>query len=239
MNGSTAQAVALTAELLEAGTDLLAVDVAICPPNPYLVLVAQAIADTSLTLGAQNLHVKESGAYTGEVSGSMLADVGCSYVIVGHSERRSMCSESDALVAEKALAAQRNGLVPIVCVGESEGERVSGRWRDVIARQLSAVVVSGAIQSDALVIAYEPVWAIGTGKTATPEQAQEVHSFLRDKLREAGVVSSDAVRLLYGGSVNAGNASALFAMPDIDGALVGGASLVAAEFVRICRAAVQ
>jgi len=239
MNGSTAQANALTAQLLNAGISSLAVDIAICPPSPYLALVAQALAQSPLALGAQNLHVEDCGAYTGEVSGAMLADIGCRYVIVGHSERRSLNGETDALVADKTLAAQRNGLLPIVCVGESEEERAALRWREVIERQLASVVACGAVASDKLVIAYEPVWAIGTGNTASPEQAQEVHAAIREFLKQSGVADFAAVRLLYGGSVNAGNASSLFAMPDIDGALVGGASLKAAEFVSICRAAEQ
>lgn len=237
MNGSKAQAVALTTELLQAGIDSLAIDIAICPPSPYLIVVAQQLASRSVSLGAQNLHAEDSGAYTGEVSGAMLSDLGCRYVIVGHSERRGMCGETDAMVADKVLAAQRNGLIPIVCVGESAEERASARWREVIERQLASIVACGAFGRGELVIAYEPIWAIGTGNTASPEQAQEVHAAIREYLAQAGVENSGAVRLLYGGSVNAGNAQALFAMQDIDGALVGGASLKAVEFANICRAA--
>jgi triosephosphate isomerase len=237
MNGSTVQAVALTTELLQAGIGSLGTDIAICPPNPYLALVAQAMAQVPVVLGAQNLHVEDSGAYTGEVSGAMLWDVGCRYVIVGHSERRRLCCETDSIVADKVLAAQRNGLVPIVCVGESLEERQNECWREVIMRQLDNVLGRGIGVFDQMVVAYEPIWAIGTGKTASPEQAQEVHALIRMHLEQAGVENGAALRILYGGSVNAGNAQALFAMPDIDGALVGGASLNAAEFVNICRAA--
>jgi triosephosphate isomerase len=237
MNGSTVQAVALTSELLQLGIGSLGADIAICPPHPYLALVAEKLRSVPVALGAQNLHVEDSGAYTGEVSGAMLWDLGCRYVIVGHSERRRLCAETDAIVADKVLAAQRNGLIPIVCVGESLEERQGERWREVIAQQLDKVLGRGIGVFDQMVIAYEPVWAIGTGKTASPEQAQDVHELIRRHLEQAGVESGAALRILYGGSVNASNAQALFAMPDIDGALVGGAALNAAEFVNICRAA--
>jgi triosephosphate isomerase len=238
MHGSTAQAVALTQRLLREGGGDLAVDIAICPPNPYLALVAQSFTNTQVAVGAQNLHEEDSGAYTGEVSGAMLRDLGCRYVIVGHSERRAYCGESDAGVARKVLSAQRNALVPILCVGESEEERKSERWREVIARQLDAVLAYGAEVCKELVIAYEPIWAIGTGNTASPEQAQDVHALIRAYLEREGV-NTKLLRILYGGSVNGANARNLFAMPDIDGALVGGASLRMAEFMDICRAAAE
>ncbi|SHF10447.1 triosephosphate isomerase [Microbulbifer donghaiensis] len=207
--------------------------VVVCPPFPYLPLVADKVG-SGVSVGAQNLSQEASGAYTGEVSAAMLLDWGVDYAIVGHSERRSLYGESSELVAQKFVAAQSAGLIPILCVGETLAERESGRTLEVIAAQLQAVtdVAEGDIWAHA-VIAYEPVWAIGTGKTATPEQAQEVHRFIRERLGEAGA----PVRILYGGSVKAGNAEALFAQADIDGALVGGASLDAEEFARICRAA--
>ena len=206
--------------------------VVICPPFPYLSLVGGKVK--TVALGAQNLSQEAFGAFTGEVSAAMLGDCGVRYVIVGHSERRALYGESNELVARKFIAAQEAGLVPILCVGESLQERESGHTLDVIAGQLQAVreAASGAVWSKA-VIAYEPVWAIGTGKTATPEQAQQVHEFIRAQLGDAGA----EVQILYGGSVKGSNAESLFAQPDIDGALVGGASLDAEDFARICRAA--
>ncbi|SDZ98779.1 triose-phosphate isomerase [Microbulbifer marinus] len=207
--------------------------VVICPPYPYLPLVAEKAGD-DIAVGAQNLSQEASGAFTGEVSAAMLLDWKVDYAIVGHSERRSLYGEGSELVARKFVAAQAAGLIPILCVGETLQEREDGRALDVIAAQLQAVkdAAEGDIW-DRAVIAYEPVWAIGTGKTATPEQAQEVHRFIRENLGESGA----AVQILYGGSVKAANAEALFAQADIDGALVGGASLDAEEFARICRAA--
>ncbi|WP_346837331.1 triose-phosphate isomerase [Microbulbifer sp. SAOS-129_SWC] len=211
-------------------------EVVICPPFPYLSLVADRVANRAIALGAQNLSHEAAGAYTGEVSAAMLRDVETRYVIVGHSERRSLYGESSELVASKFVAAQESGLVPILCVGETLQEREEGWALDAIAAQLQAVL--DRVVADDLkraVVAYEPVWAIGTGRTATPEQAQEVHGFIRERLGSAG----DAVRILYGGSVKSGNATALFSQADIDGALVGGASLDAEEFGKICRAAAQ
>ncbi|WP_323845307.1 triose-phosphate isomerase [Microbulbifer magnicolonia] len=227
------------AEQFFAALDLegLSCAVVICPPYPYLPLVAEK-AGEGFSIGAQNLSDETSGAFTGEVSAAMLLDWGVRYAIVGHSERRSLYGESSELVARKFHAAQAAGLVPILCVGESLQEREEERTLEVIASQLQAVTeaagesAGGDVWSRA-VIAYEPVWAIGTGKTATPEQAQEVHRFIRERLGNAGA----AVQILYGGSVKAGNAEALFAQADIDGALVGGASLDAEEFSKICRAA--
>jgi len=209
-------------------------EVVVCPPFPYLSLVAGRVVDSPVALGAQNLSHEASGAFTGEVSATMLRDLDAGYVIVGHSERRSLFGESSELVASKFIAAQSAGLVPILCVGETLQEREQGCALDTIAAQLQAVL--DRVSTDELkraVVAYEPVWAIGTGKTATPEQAQEVHGFIRERLGSAGA----AVRILYGGSVKSGNATALFSQADIDGALVGGASLDAEEFGKICRAA--
>ncbi|MBB3059636.1 triose-phosphate isomerase [Microbulbifer rhizosphaerae] len=223
------------AEQFFKGLDLEGVgaQVAICPPFPYLSLLAEKAGERVAT-GAQNLSEQPSGAFTGEVSASMLEDWGVRYVIVGHSERRSLYGESSELVARKFSAARSAGLIPILCVGESQEEREQERTLDVIDAQLQAVVsINGGDCWENAVVAYEPVWAIGTGMTATPEQAQEVHRFIRNRLGEAGA----KVQILYGGSVKSGNAAALFAQADIDGALVGGASLDAEEFSKICRAA--
>jgi triosephosphate isomerase (TIM) len=206
----------------------------VCPPFPYLAQAAERLAGSRVRWGAQNLSEHGSGAYTGEVSAAMLAEFGCRYAIVGHSERRALYGETDAQVAEKFAAARSAGLVPILCVGESLPEREAGRTEEVVARQLDAVLdASGAAQFAQAVLAYEPVWAIGTGRTATPEQAQQVHAVLRERLRRAGAAE---VPVLYGGSVKAANAGALFAMPDVDGGLVGGASLDAKEFLAIAAA---
>ena len=212
----------------------VAAQVVICPPFPYLPLVADEVSgEERLEAGAQNLCEQKQGAFTGEVSAAMLRDCGARYVIIGHSERRSLYAEDSALVASKFVVARAAGLIPILCVGESLEEREGGRTLDVIAEQLEAVASRVAGDWEGAVVAYEPVWAIGTGKTASPEQAQEVHRFIRERLGESGA----GVQLLYGGSVKSGNAAALFAQPDIDGALVGGASLDAEEFAKICRAA--
>ena len=212
----------------------VAAQVVICPPFPYLPLVADEVAGVEgLEAGAQNLCEQEQGAFTGEVSAAMLRDCGARYVIIGHSERRNLYGEGSALVASKFVAARAAGLIPILCVGESLEERESERTLEVIGAQLDAVAQQlNGIWTDA-VVAYEPVWAIGTGKTASPEQAQEVHHFIRERLGDSG----GGVQILYGGSVKSGNAAELFAQPDIDGALVGGASLDAEEFAKICRAA--
>jgi triosephosphate isomerase len=201
---------------------------AVCPPFPYLGEVAERLRGTPVAWGAQNVSEHAQGAYTGEVSAAMLAEFGCRYVIVGHSERRQLYGETDAQVAAKFAAAQAAGLTPILCVGETLAEREAGRTEQVVARQLDAVLSKSKF--GAAVLAYEPVWAIGTGRNATPEQAQAVHAFLRGKL------NPDA-SILYGGSVKAQNAAAIFAMPDVDGGLIGGASLVAEDFLAILRAA--
>lgn len=236
MNGSTAMtgdlAGALTAKAAAAAP---ACDVAVCPPFPFLSAAAAALADSAVALGAQDCAVKVSGAHTGDVAAEMLADVGCRYVIVGHSERRADHGEGDALVAAKATAARRAGLTAIICVGETEAERVAGRALDVVAGQLAGSIPEGASAEDT-VIAYEPVWAIGTGKTATPGDVAEMHAHIRGQL-VGKIQDADKVRILYGGSVKASNAAELLAVENVDGALVGGASLVAADFWAIVAAA--
>ncbi|MEX2241349.1 MAG: triose-phosphate isomerase [Burkholderiales bacterium] len=223
MHGSLAANAALLDAFVAGG-----VGCAVCVPFPYLAQAAERLRGTRIAWGAQNLSEHASGAYTGEVSAAMLGEFGCRYALVGHSERRQLYGESDATVAAKFAAARDGGITPILCVGETLPEREAGRTQEVVARQLDAVLARGAI-GDA-VVAYEPVWAIGTGRTATPEQAQEVHAFLRRRL-------SASTTILYGGSVKPGNAAAIFGMPDVDGGLIGGASLVAGDFIAICRAA--
>jgi len=211
-------------------------DVAVCVPAPYLAQVNALRAGSRLDLGAQDVSQHAQGAYTGEMSAAMLKEFGVRYAIVGHSERRQYHGETDAVVAEKAKAALAGGVTPIVCVGETLAEREAGLMQEVVKRQLAAVIhVNGHCISE-IVVAYEPVWAIGTGKTATPDQAQEVHALLRAQLTAAST-HSDRVHILYGGSMNAGNAAQLLAQPDIDGGLVGGASLKAADFLQIIAAA--
>lgn len=211
-------------------------DVAVCVPFPYLSETAVALAASGVSWGAQDVSPHGQGAYTGEVSAAMLHEFGCRWAIVGHSERRQYHAESDAVVAEKAKAALARGITPIVCVGETLAQREAGETEHVVKRQMSAVIHELAHCVGEIVVAYEPVWAIGTGRTATPAQAQEVHALLRAQLRAASP-RADAMRLLYGGSVKPDNARELFAQPDIDGALVGGASLKAPDFVAIVRAA--
>jgi triosephosphate isomerase len=212
-------------------------DVAVCVPYPYLSETAVALAAAhDIRWGAQDCSAHEQGAYTGEVSAAMLAEFGCRYTIVGHSERRAYHAESDSLVADKAKAALARGVTPIVCVGETLAQREAGETEAVVKRQLSAAIHALAHCAGEMVVAYEPVWAIGTGRTATPEQAQAVHALLRAQLR-AATARADDMKILYGGSVKPDNAATLFAQPDIDGGLIGGASLKAADFVAICRAA--
>jgi triosephosphate isomerase len=211
---------------------------AVCPPFPYLHQVATALAGSSIQWGAQNLSEHDAGAYTGEVSGAMLKDFGCRYAIVGHSERRTLYAEDDRRVAAKFDAAQRAGLTPILCVGETLQQREAGDTETVLARQMQAVLAQAGVKAFAnAVLAYEPVWAIGTGKTATPEQAQSAHAFLRGLVRKQDAGLAEGLTILYGGSVKAGNAVELFALPDVDGGLIGGASLVAEDFIAICEAA--
>lgn len=237
MNGSLEKNEALL-EAIKAGASVGDAEVLICPPSIYISQAAQLLADSKVVWGGQNLSHEESGAFTGEISAAMLKDLGCSYVIVGHSERRALYAESDKLVADKYAAALAAALKPILCVGELLQEREAGDTEKVVARQLDAVIEKVGIEAIAAgVIAYEPVWAIGTGKTASPEQAQEVHAFIRQRCAEKDTAVADKVQILYGGSVKSDNAAQLFAKPDIDGGLIGGASLEAGSFVAICHAA--
>ena len=237
MHGSRSMASALCGEIAVADTD--GIDVVICPPFPYLVDVATACAEAGIGLGAQDLSEHEGqGAYTGEVSAAMLADCGAQWVLVGHSERRQYHGESDVLVARKFAAARAAGLTPILCVGETLAQRQAGETETVVARQLQAVLDTCGIGSfDTAVISYEPVWAIGTGHTATPEQAQQMHAFIRSQLQKEDAMIARLTRLLYGGSVKAANAAELFAQSDVDGGLIGGASLTTSDFLGICAAA--
>ena len=210
---------------------------AVCAPFPYLGQVSAALSGSALAWGAQNISEHDAGAYTGEVSGAMLKEFGCRFAIVGHSERRALYGEDDARVAAKFIAAKHAGLTPILCVGETLEQRERGETDSVVGRQLDAVVAAaGAAALAGAVLAYEPVWAIGTGRNATPQQAQEVHAFARARLAARDKVLA-GLTILYGGSVKPGNARELFAMPDIDGGLIGGASLVAEDFIAICAAA--
>jgi triosephosphate isomerase len=226
---------------LEAGLKALeGVECAVCPPFPYLAQAAGELQGSAIALGAQDLSEHDSGAHTGEVSGPMLRELGCRYVIVGHSERRTLCGETDERVAAKLGAALRNGLIPIACVGESLEQRERGETEAVISRQLDALIAAhGVAALGRSVLAYEPIWAIGTGRTASPEQAQAVHRFVRERVAARDRAVAEALPVLYGGSVKAANAAELFAMPDVDGGLVGGASLAAEEFAAICRAAAR
>ncbi|WP_332826344.1 triose-phosphate isomerase [Ramlibacter sp.] len=235
MNGTLEANDALMRALV-AGMKQARCDVAVCVPAPYLAQVQMLRHGSTIDLGAQDVSAHEQGAYTGEVSAKMLREFGVRYAIVGHSERRQYHGESDALVADKAKAALASGITPIVCVGETLAEREAGQTADVVKRQLASVIhVNGHCISE-IVVAYEPVWAIGTGKTATPEQAQEVHALLRKQLG-AATAHAERVHILYGGSMNAANAASLLAQPDIDGGLIGGASLKAPDFLQIIAAA--
>jgi triosephosphate isomerase len=237
MHGSLRENAALLAGI-KAGVGGLACEVAVCAPYPYLEQLQSALSGSGVAWGAQSVSQYAAGAYTGEVSASMLQDFGCRYVLVGHSERRSLFGETDGVVVAKFEAAQSAGLVPILCVGETLVEREAGQTRGVVSRQLAAVLEKlGVAALAGAVLAYEPVWAIGTGVTASSAQAQEVHAELRGQVArlDAGVASG--LRILYGGSVKPQNAEELFAQPDIDGGLIGGAALVASDFLAICRAA--
>ena len=235
MNGSRASIDKLLAAIL-GKVPSMGPEIAVCPTYVHLAQVLDLCDSTPISVGAQDCSHMDSGAFTGEVSPVMLAELGCRWVILGHSERRQYHGESDALVAAKLAAAVEAGLRPIVCVGETREQREAGEAETVVRAQLAGVL-QGKVNLEQLVIAYEPVWAIGTGLTATPEQAQDMHAFIRGYLGKIAGVNAENVRLLYGGSVNAGNAAELFAGPDIDGALVGGASLVATEFLAIVNAA--
>ncbi len=234
MHGSRPANAELLAGLLQARP--YGCDVAVCVPFVFLSETAATLAGSDIRWGAQDVSAHEQGAYTGEVSAAMLAESACRYALVGHSERRAYHAESDELVAEKAQAALGRGVTPIVCVGETLAEREAGQTEAVVKRQLSAVIHRLAHCAAEMVVAYEPVWAIGTGRTATPEQAQAVHAVLRAQL-QAATGHGERMKILYGGSVKADNAATLFAQTDIDGGLIGGASLKAADFIAICRAA--
>jgi triosephosphate isomerase len=237
MNTVVEDAKALVQALKPRVQDVKKVEIVVCPPFTSLVAVAEVLKGSNIGLGAQNLYWEKSGAFTGEVSAPMLKALGCTYVIIGHSERRTYFHETDETVNKKIFAALTEGLKPIVCVGETLGEREKGETFTVIKRQVTnGLARLSAEQMKTVVIAYEPVWAIGTGKTATPEQAQEVHAFIRKLLTEMfGKTTADATRIQYGGSVNASNATTLMNQPDIDGALVGGASLKADSFEKIVK----
>ncbi|MFA5171576.1 MAG: triose-phosphate isomerase [Sulfuriferula sp.] len=214
------------------------VSCAVFPPAPYLAQVQQILAGSQIAWGAQNVSEHDKGAYTGEIAPAMLLDFGCSYVLLGHSERRAMYGETDTIVAAKFVAALAAGLTPVLCVGETLDEREANQAEVVISRQLDAVLaVAGVAGLAKSVVAYEPVWAIGTGKTASPEQAQAIHAFIRQKIAGLDALVAQDLTILYGGSVKASNAAELFSQADIDGGLIGGASLVADEFVAICKAA--
>ncbi|MES3011746.1 MAG: triose-phosphate isomerase [Pseudomonadota bacterium] len=235
LNGSLAANDALVNALL-AGMGHPACDVAVCVPSPYLAQLQSLVHGGALLLGAQDVSQHPSGAYTGEVSADMLRDFGVRYAIVGHSERRQYHGETDAVVAAKAQRALAAGITPIVCVGETLAERDAGETESVVKRQLAAVIHTNGHCISEIVVAYEPVWAIGTGKTASPEQAQQVHALLRAQLKAASP-QAERIAILYGGSMNAGNAATLLAQPDIDGGLIGGASLKPADFLAIVAAA--
>ena len=240
LNGSSAANEALLAGIVAGVPGGSGFSLLVCPPYPYIAAVAAEVAGSAVSVGAQNVSEHESGAYTGEVAASMLADIGCEYVIVGHSERRAIYGESSFQVAAKFQAAQAAGIVPILCVGETLEEREAGTTESVVDYQLGAVLDAAGIGAFAkAVVAYEPVWAIGTGMTATPEQAQEVHKHIRAQLsaKDAGIAAG--VQILYGGSMKGENAAGLLAMPDIDGGLIGGASLKAKDFLAIAEAAAQ
>ena len=240
MHGSLASNRALLDGVAVGVARLASIEVGVCVPFPYLAQAQQVLGGLSMAWGAQNVSEHASGAYTGEVSAAMLTEFGCKYVLVGHSERRALYAESDQQVAAKFVAAKKSGLVPILCVGEQLAERESGATERVVGRQLEAVLNAAGVGAfEQAVVAYEPVWAIGTGKTASPEQAQAVHASLRGMVGKRDASVASGLRILYGGSVKPGNAAELFGMADIDGGLVGGAALVAAEFTAICAAAVR
>lgn len=235
MNGTRASATAL-AGAIAGDVSAVGAEVGVCPPFPLIPVVA-GVVQSRIWVGAQDLNENEAGAFTGEISGLLLRDLGCRYVIVGHSERRTLYGDTDARVARKFSRARACGLTPILCVGELLAERDAGNTEAVVARQLDAVVGAHGVKALAgAVIAYEPVWAIGTGRTATATQAQAVHRFIRGRIAEHDREVAEGLRILYGGSVKAPNAAELFAEPDIDGGLIGGASLDAGEFLAICRA---
>ena len=238
MNGSRASIAELVANVLAGVGEIEQTEIVVCPPYIMIPDVIQRLVGTAVKWGGQNLSEHDAGAFTGEIAASMLKDHGCDYCIVGHSERRTLYGETDEIVAKKFTKAQEYGLTPILCIGETLSQRESGETEAVLSRQLEKVLDYCGIESfTATVLAYEPVWAIGTGKTATPEQAQDVHAFVRDKLSSMDKKIGQEIRIQYGGSVKADNAEELFSQKDVDGGLIGGASLDADDFLAICRAA--
>lgn len=238
MNGSRESVKALLDGLKAGIGDVTTAEVAVCSPHIFLADVQSQLDGSAIAWGGQDISVHDSGAYTGETAGSMLGEYGCKFVIIGHSERRQYHGETDEAVAEKFAAARKAGLVPLFCIGETLEERESGVMEDVLARQVDAVINSCGVEMlGEGVIAYEPVWAIGTGKTASPEQAQEVHAFIRARIANSSAEVAEKIQILYGGSMNPGNAAELMAQADIDGGLIGGASLKPADFLAVCTAA--
>ena len=238
MNGSSESVKELMAGIKNGMGSVGNTEVVVCPPAVYISRVVGAAADTDIKVGSQNVCDEDKGAFTGEISADMLKDIGCEYAIIGHSERRALYGESDELIAKRFAAARRNGIKPIFCIGETLEESEQGITNDVCARQMDAVINLEGVEALADgVIAYEPVWAIGTGKTASPEQAQEVHAFIRGKIAALNADVAEGLRILYGGSMNPGNAAELTAQADIDGGLIGGASLKSEDFLAICKAA--
>ena len=238
MNGSLASITELMNGIKSGLSDVTNADMAVCPPAVYIPAVNELIGDANIGLGSQNVCDQPSGAFTGELAPSMLKEFNCTYAIIGHSERRSLYGESDELVAKRFAMAVESGLIPLFCIGETLQERESGVTEDVVSRQIDAVIDTQGIEAiGKCVIAYEPVWAIGTGKTASPQQAQAVHAFIRGKLAALNADVAEKVQILYGGSMNAGNAAELLSQPDIDGGLIGGASLKAEDFLAIGKSA--
>jgi triosephosphate isomerase (TIM) len=238
MYGSTASIQSLLDGIKQGIAQVQHAQVGVCPPFVYLQMVAELLKGTVIRWGVQNVSNEDVGAFTGEVAANMLADFSCSYVIVGHSERRHIYGESSELVAQKFAKVQAANLIPILCVGELLADREAGNTEQVVAQQLNAVLATQGIKVfEKAVIAYEPVWAIGTGKTASPQQAQEVHAFIRQLLAKQDATVAETVQILYGGSVKGSNAAEIFQQPDVDGGLIGGASLKADEFLAICQAA--
>lgn len=236
MNASKETVNTLVLGILEGMLDVKS-EVIVCVPYPYLCQVEALVTHSQLKLGAQNLNVNVLGAFTGEVSANMIKDFGAEYVIVGHSERRTLYSEGDEVVAEKVQTALDNGVIPLLCIGELLQERESGNTRSVVARQINVVIERVGIEAfKNIIIAYEPVWAIGTGVTATPQQAQNTHAYIRELLVESDVNIARSIPILYGGSMNPSNVDELIACEDIDGGLIGGASLKSGDFLRICKA---
>lgn len=240
MHGSVSQAKALIEGIKQGAAKCPSVDILVCPAFVHLTLAHHLLENSNIMLGAQNLYLGAQGAYTGEVSGAMLHDAGCEYVLIGHSERRTLFHDDLHTVAEKFKAALQAGLKPILCIGETRAERESGATESVLRTQLQSVIDAAGIETfKQAVIAYEPVWAIGTGLTATPEQAQDAHAYIRQLFAQNNVDLAKTIRILYGGSMKPENAASLLAMPDIDGGLIGGASLDANSFLAICAAANQ